>query len=213
MCTVAYYYQKKLSLAEDRLSARKSQRIATAKDKISRFIRGALGEELDYVEEKVTKDVGPLELLTDSEGNVDFERTADYLEGRDRFKRMYQARTDIFRLGLGLDQRYDSMVASKYRPTGAELEQITTKGAPAFVGQEGWKLDRPLWDFRDQDFYGVEQYSKDSSTRPSRNLGTILGDYGEFWSQDMRRDDSEVPEGGDYGAFSDVWDFKMLEKK
>jgi len=115
---------------------------------------------------------------------------------------------------MKLPQRYDSFIPSEHKPTEKELAQITTEGAQAFVGQEGWKPDRPMWDFKDQTFYGVEQYTEDGDYRssPMRNLETVVGRHGTFWSQDMKSYDTPAPEGGEYGAFSDIWDFKVLDK-
>lgn len=210
------YYQERVNRQKVWLDYRKQQRANTIKEKVSRFLRGTLGEELDYVDKR-TDETFFKEYIMDSDDNVDFEATKDYLRGRDRFEKMYKARTDILRLGMKLPQRYDSMVPSEHRPTEEELEQITTKGAPAFVGQGGWNPSRAVWDFRDKDFYGVERHAEDDEARPYthspvRNLETVVGKHGSFWSQDMKPYNAPPPEGGEYGAYSDVWDFSIFDK-
>ena len=188
-----------LEWAEEGLEKAKLIRSKVVPDKISRFIKGALGEDTDYVETQVEKDL-PLKFKEDYYQNIDFQETAEYLKDREDYRKINQTRTDILRLGLGLDQRYDSMVESEYKPTAEELAQITTKGEDAYVGQVGWKSDRPVWDFRDKDFYGFEGYAHKRGD-PARNLDDIVRQHGEF----------RGPEGR-YEAFSDVWDFSALDK-
>jgi len=206
-------------------------------DKIERFIKGALGENIDYVETQVEKDL-PLEFKEDYYQNIDFQRTAEYLKDREDYRKINQTRTDILRLGLGLPQRYDSMVESEYRPTAEELAQITTKGEDAYVGQVGWKPGRPVWDFRDKNFYGFRGYAHKGGT-PAGNLQDIVRQHGEFqspeWkkysqavsavehSRDMSKEDrayldSKVEKASEgipdsYEAFSDVWDFSAFDKE
>jgi hypothetical protein len=165
-------------------------------------VKGALGKRDDYVEE-MTDEYVPLK-FEKRDGLIDFERTEAYLHRRERMRDVYKARTDILSLGFGLSQRYDSMVESEYKPTEEELRQITTKDESAYVGQVGWKPDRPEWDFKDKERFGVYE------------LDPVLRRHGSFRSPKMGPGNEETfgwipPEEG-YKAFSDVWDFSIMDQ-
>ena len=232
-----------LNWAKVRLEETKLARAKILPDKVKRFLKGALGKDLDYVEEEVEKKY-PLRFIKDlySHGrhqsyDVNFQQTAELLKEREDFRKIYETRTDILRLGLGLDQTYDSMVESDYKPTEEELRQITTIGEDAYVGQVGWKPGRPVWDFRDKNFYGFRGYAHKGGT-PAGNLQDIVRQHGEFqspeWkkysqavsavehSRDMSKEDrayldSKVEKASEgipdsYEAFSDVWDFSIMDQ-
>jgi len=227
---------------ELRIKTLKEERSKIIPDKISRFIKGALGEDIDYVDTNVEEEF-PLKFKTNYLRDIDFRKTAEYLKEREDYRKINQTRADILRLGLKLPQKYDSMVESEYRPTEEELRQITTeiddkgKKNQAYVGQVGWKPNRPVWDFRDKDFYGFEG-SDWKGGDPAANLDDVIRKHGYFqspeWTKysqastaaiqsgDMSKEDrayldSKVVEARKgipdaYEAFSDVWDFSVMEK-